>query len=426
MNEEEQYPGVLLPEVWKVERLNISGEELPVIRHVKSWNLAPLALRYILRTRFLLGLNSLVRDAYAIALAYNWAETVAEIGNLEEFLISGFLPRRDQVLQLADFLRRAHRNSTTNLVSNQVYNSRLFAVCEYFVWAMEPANHGGTRLLNEDQVEAEITKTQYVFNNLMVSVGKAKRLEPITDREINLIRRAVGPDEFGDFPPGVFTEETRYRNWVMFEKVINFGDRKGELLATKLEHIDRARNEGGVFIPRQQDDESDPRRRQPRGKTLERFVSPMSKAILPALLCYSDSPPPVGRNNPDFDTPYLFVTEEGNPLSTSAADYIIKQIGRYAARLVHVEAGINEFTREAVRGSLLGLSWHRVRHTWAEQTALGLYGLYDEGAWPILQEWGGWSDEKSMEHYIKYARRKISDQAAREYQAMLSLRGRHA
>ena len=408
-------------DVWKVERLNIDGEELPVIRHADSWHPAPLALRYILRTRFSLGLNSLMRDAYAICLTYNWAEGIDEIGNLEEFLISGHTLDRSQIFNLSDFLRRSYKHSLIGLVSNQVYNTRLFATSQFFEWAIEPTNHGGTALLDEDEIENEISRVQRLFERLKVFVGKSHRLEPLTDFEIRLIRQAITSDEFGEFPSGVFTEKTRYRNWIMFEKVLNFGDRKGELLATKLQHIERGRNEGCIFIPRQQDDSSDPRRRQPRGKTNERLVRPMSKDVLPLLLRYSDSPPPIGRNDPAIITPYLWVTEEGEPLSIRAADYIIKQIGKYAAQLMANRAEIDEFTRESIIGSMLGLTWHRVRHTWAEQAALALYSKYGEGAWPILKEWGGWNDESSMEHYIRNARRKISDRAAREYQSSLTL-----
>jgi hypothetical protein len=407
--------------VWRVERLNSRGEELPVIRHIESWHLAPLALRYFLRTRFYLGPNSLTRDAHVVALAYNWAEEAAEIGNLEEFILSGQTPARDQIFQLSCFLRRSYRNRSSGLVSNHAYNSRLFAVSQFLQWALEPTNHGGSAVLDEDQIESEISKVQRIFERLKVSVGRSQRLEPLTDLEIRLIRQAIGPDEFGEFPPDVFTERTRYRNWIMFEKVLNFGHRKGELLATKLQHVARCRSDGRIFIPRQQDDEADPRRRQPRGKTNERLVRPMSKDVLPSLLRYCDSPPPLGRNDPAIVTPYFWVTEDGSPLSIRAADYIIKQIGKYAARRATRETGIDDLTRESLIASLLGLTWHRVRHTWAEQAALGLYSKYGEGAWPILKEWGGWNDESSMEHYIRLARRSLSDRAAREYQASLTL-----
>jgi hypothetical protein len=409
--------------VWTVERLNIQGEELPVIRHAESWHLAPLALRYVLRTRFYLGLNSLLRDVYSVAHAYNWGEQVEGVGDLEEFLVSGRTLNRGQLLQLSEWLRRSDRGSESHIVSNQVYNARLFAARQYLEWAIEPTNHGGKALLDEDEIELEIAKMQRLFKGLELRTGRAHRLEPLIPCEIKLIRRAIAPDEFGEFPAGVFTETTRYRNWVMFEKVLNFGDRKGEMLATKIEHLEPCMVDGCVFIPRQQDDEDDTRAFQPRGKTLERLVQPTNRTVLSTLMHYRDNPPPEGRNSPKFTSPYLFVTEDGEPLSVRAADYVIKQIGKYAALLAETEPDLDPHMRKYIRSSLLGLSWHRVRHTWAEETAVALYEKYGEGAWPILKEWGGWSDEKSMEHYIRHARRAISDRAARDYQSSFSLEG---
>ena len=416
--------------MWVVERLDIDGEELPVIRHFKeTWLPAPIALRYVLRTRFRLGPASLTNDLRAIAILYNWAEATEGIGNFEDFLTSGQVLNRDQLLTFIPYLQRRHYYEAAevdsvlpdyiacpSLVVDQTFNTRLFAIQQYLEWAIEPTHHGGEAILDEDERDMQTTKMMRVFVNENLPVGDSLRREPLTIAEVLLIRRAIAPDEFGNFPPNVFTEDTRYRNWTMFETALNFGPRKGELLTLKVNHLPAHKDEKFLLIPRQQDAQEDPRkRRRLRGKTNERRVPPMNPNLLPSILGYRDAPPPLGRNDPRFTTPYLFVTKDGQPIANSTADHIIKQIGRYAARLLDFDEMFDAHMRAQTKESLLALSWHRIRHRWAEIAALALYRKLGVRAWAILKEWGGWRSEESMQRYIEYAKRAISDHAAREY-----------
>ncbi|MET0465557.1 MAG: tyrosine-type recombinase/integrase, partial [Chitinophagaceae bacterium] len=203
----------------------------------------------------------------------------------------------------------------------------------------------------------------------------------------------------------------------MFETCTNLGTRKSEMLTLKKIHLPANGVAKHIFlIPRQQDDPEDPRRRRRlRGKTKERRVPLMDPNLLSSILAYRDLAPPVGRNDARFTTPYLFVTVAGEPIASSTADHIITQIGWYAARLAAGEETLNKYARAQMKESLLGLTWHRLRHTWAEFAALRLYEKYREGATAILKEWGGWNSEESVQRYIENARRLISDRAAREY-----------
>ena len=415
--------------MWVVERLDVDGEELPIIRHKETWLPAPVALRYALRTRFRLGPVSLTNDLRAIAILYNWAEATEGIGDFEDFLTSGQLLDRDQLLTFLPFLQSRRYYDLAELdedspdyltlppvVCNQSFNARLFAVTQFLEWAVEPANHGGGARFDEDERELQTAKMMRLFKDAKLPVGDSPRREPLTIEEILLIRKAIAPDKFGNFPHGVFTKATRYRNWVMFESALNLGGRKGELLTTKISHLPANKDEKLFLIPRQQDAPEDPRkRRRLRGKTSERRVPLMDPNLLPSILGYRDAAPPVGRNAPWITTPYLFVTVGGQPISSTAADHIIKQIGKYAAALLDQDTTLDQHVRTRMKESLLALSWHRLRHTWAELAALSLYRRHGEGAWAILKEWGGWRSEDSMERYVENAKRLISFEAAREY-----------
>lgn len=424
--------------MWVVERLDVDGEEFPILRHAKTWLPAPVALRYALRARYRLGTASLATHLGAVAILYSWAEVEEGVGDFEDFLRSGRTLTRDQLLTFLPYLQSRRFYSAAELdglspnrltlppvVCNQTFNTRLTAVTRFLEWAVEPANHGGEMLLDEDERETQTSKMIRLANNERLSVGESPRPDPVTWEEISLIRKAIMPDEFGDFPPDVFTEATRFRNWIMFEVALNLGVRKGELLTLKVSHLPAMSDKKQFFfVPRQQDAQEDPRkRRRPRGKTNERRVPLMEPNLLPSILGYRDAASPVGRNDPGLTSPYLFVTAEGRPIAISTADHIIKQIGKYATRLLDQDTTIDKHVWERRKESLLALSWHRLRHTWAEQAALELYRKHGHGAWAILKEWGGWNGEESMQRYIEYAKRAISERAGREYLASFGKKG---
>jgi integrase len=427
-----------LPKVWVVERLDVDGEELPVIRHAKTWLPAPIALRYALRTRYRLGPASLADHLRGVAILYSWAESEEGVGDFEDFLTSGRILTRDQLLTFLPYLQSRRYYEVSELedlppdhltlppvVCNQTFNTRLTAVTRFLEWAIEPVNHGGEVLFDEDEREIQTSKLIRLTNGERLPVGESLRPDPLTREEISLIRKAIMPDEFGNFPPNVFTEATRFRNWIMFEVALNLGVRKGELLTLKVSHLPAMSDmEQFFFVPRQQDAQEDPRkRRRPRGKTNERRVPLIKPTLLPSILGYRDAAPPIGRNDPSITTPYLFVTIEGEPIAVSTADHIIKQIGKYAARLLDEDTTLDEYVRERRRESLLSLTWHRLRHTWAEQAALLLYPEHGPGTRAILKEWGGWNCEESMDRYIENARQAFSEQAGRRYLSSLSKKG---
>lgn len=410
------------PQTWVVERIDSDGEELPIVRHAATWLPAPIPLRYVVRERHRLGPAQLIADMRAVAILYNWAEVAAGVGDLEAFLTAGRFLSRGQLEDLAAELQRGRKNvlapdeqQTDCLVAGRTYNVRLFAVRQYLSWAYDHSHYGGSSDIDPKDFNERVREMDDLLKAEAVAVKGSNRREPVGPEEIEIIRRAIGPNEAGEFAPGVFDERTRFRNWVMFETALNFGPRKSELLTLKVEHLARAESAKQIFVPRQQDAPEDPRtRRRPRGKTLERVVRLMKDDadILPRILEYRDADPPVGRGS--HPSPYLFLTAAGRPVSNSTADYIIRRIGRYALRALDEDGTLDRATRERCGESLRNLTWHRLRHTWAEDQALYLYDKYDDGAWAILREWGGWKRGESMERYIQHARANVAAHAALE------------
>lgn len=131
----------------------------------------------------------------------------------------------------------------------------------------------------------------------------------------------------------------------MFEVALELGIRRGELLKLRLDSLPRGANDG-VLILRRPDDPNDSRPHEPAVKTAERAI-PASRSLLSAIRAYLTYPPPLGRVS--GKSPYLFVARSGAPLSSDRADDVIVAIGRHAG--------------------VTPLSWHRLRHTWAETMA---------------------------------------------------------
>ena len=179
----------------------------------------------------------------------------------------------------------------------------------------------------------------------------------------------------------------------MFETALELGLRRGEILKLRLDSLPRGA-ETGIKIQRYPDDPHDSRTVEPAVKTAERVV-PASRNLLSAIRYYLATPPPQGR--PGGKTPYLFVTRNGRPLSTIMADDIIQTIGKYSG--------------------VIPLSWHRLRHTWAEEMAAQL--AEQPNGLDVLMYLGGWTAQTSVRRYIQNTIAQQAQAAMRHYHETL-------
>src|SRR5262249_45917560 len=233
-----------------------------------------------------------------------------------------------------------------------------------------------------------------IFRSLRIGAANSRRKEPLTDDAVKRIREAITPetDQQGRFltndkgcllfSSGRFSKETQLRNWLMFETALDLGLRHGELLNLPLDSLPRGNNDG-VRILRLPDDKADARSNEPSVKTAERVI-PASRRLLMAFRAYLTAPQPQGRVS--GKSPYVFVTNDGEPVSLDAANNIIQSISRLSG---------------------VSLSWHSLRHTWAERMA---DLLADKPNGPDqLKYLGGWTNSQPPNRYIQNA---IAKQAA--------------
>jgi integrase len=175
----------------------------------------------------------------------------------------------------------------------------------------------------------------------------------------------------------------------MFETALELGLRRGELLKLRLDSLPRG-NDDGIRILRLPDDQADSRLKEPSVKTAERVI-PASRQLLMAFRIYLTAPQPQRRVS--GKSPYIFVTSDGEPLSLDAANDVIQSISRLSG---------------------MSLSWHSLRHTWAERIA-DLLAEKPNGA-DQLKYLGGWTNSLSPKRYIQNAIAKQAIATLRRYQ----------
>jgi len=378
-----------------------SGERLPCLVDSETWIPVRVATRWAVRFRRLRTQSSTLTDNLRIiGRVYLWARTVGEF-DLDEYLTQGQLLSARHLESFSVYLQRSRDDvgmgNTTQFNDAGTYDQQLAVVEKFLLWALYSENRGGIRLHSLEQLAAEQTRIEAIFESLLIGARPSQRLEPLEDNDIRVIRDTISPKKDADgkwmLPPQTFSQSTQLRNWLMFETALQLGLRRGELLKLRLDSLSRGDN-SSIVVKRLADDPRDSRAREPAVKTAEREI-PMGDDLHQAFHVYLTSPPPLGRVR--GKTPYLFTTLHGDPVSVDRSDDIIQAIGRYSG--VHP------------------LSWHRLRHTWAERIAETLYR--EPNGMEQLAYLGGWTNLHSSERYIERAKRRHATEWLRKYQSTL-------
>jgi integrase len=374
-----------------------TGERLPCLVDQETWLPTRVATRWAMRyRRYHTQSSTLASDLRILATLYTWARTSGSF-DLDDYLTQSNTLTPRQIEAFASTLRllepfvdtgiKVVPDVSSSLIDAGTFDHSLSITEQFLLWSLDSMNRGGLSQLTLEQLSAERAQLTYLFQSLRIGARPSERLEPLEEQEITQIRQAIGPKRQAQgswvFPEHIFSEQTRLRNWLMFETALELGARRGELLKLRLDSLPRG-SDDGIRILRHPDDPADTRTNEPSVKTAERIV-PASRPLLSAFRAYLTLPPPLGRVR--GKSPYLFVTQTGHPLSLDRADDIIQDIGRYSG--------------------IIPLSWHRLRHTWSEKWAQQF--LKQPNGKDLLQYLGGWTNPHSPDRYIQHS---IAQQAA--------------
>lgn len=321
---------------------------------------------------------STLRDnLYAISKLYTWAQQAGI--DLETQLLKGETLNPHQLEILTAYLREYSLARGQPVVSPNTLNKLLYAIEEFLLWTLDHAYSSQTAmdLQHHQMARMQLTTT---LRSLRYPGHPSQRHQPLSDTEVTAVRTALAPqrDISGKWIfPDTFGPTNALRNWLMVEMALELGLRIGELLKLRLDSLPRG-SQSRLLVRRYPDDPYDTRRHEPAVKTAERGL-PLSEPLRAALRAYVTGKPPLGRVK--GASPYLFVTKAGKPLSKGRANDIVEVISQ-ASRVQP-------------------LSWHRFRHTWAEQMAT--YLLEVPNGIDQLMYLGGWTNPQSPLRYMQQA-----------------------
>ena len=177
----------------------------------------------------------------------------------------------------------------------------------------------------------------------------------------------------------------RQRNWVIIVMLLATGMRRGELLGLRISDI--SSNEPKLVILRRPDDLEDPRRIEPNTKTGERRIE-ISRQVMQCLNNYINEYRRSIKASRKHQ--YVFVANDGQPLSLTSIDKIFQEIRKSNPNLPR------------------NLTSHVMRHTWNDRFSeqSDILGLTPEVEQKARNEHQGWSENSMMG--VTYTRRTTS------------------
>lgn len=270
---------------------------------------------------------------------------------------------------------------------NAHWKNRLMAVRDYIVWR---ANHVVSRLPLRDPglPEARHRLTQLpksLVGTMRVSRNTAK--EGMDEKTERAFLDATTPGH----PTNPFNRRNQHRNqalWLLYYA----GLRRSEPLTLTGSHLHLNDEDPYVFVPRTQDDPDDPRRQEPRNKTLAHPVSipPETAAVLHDFMVHH-RPTYSGAKK----SKYVFFSQKDKPLSITAVVRMYDQL------------------RKKVPALPKDFSTHMVRRTNKDRMgdAAEELGWNSDVEQAVVNQQSGWTrgSETSFDYQRRRLRRKGND-----------------
>lgn len=397
---------------------------MPVVASQVTGSLAPLALRFALSAIHECSPNTVEQDLRGALYAYAWSESTEGPGVFFEDLITTDSGLSDEQREsLIRFARRATAwGGADSPAAKSTFGQRLRGLQRFLDWVLLPTNHGGVSVQSDGDRLSWLKMFGILIRQATSGLdapAPSERSDPLTPDDVAQIRKVIARREDGS-APAVFSATTWLRNWALFEVLLSYGMREGEVASWSLDDLPPTvpgqLPSFDITISRQTLAKGDPRgSNAPRGKTVSRHdVPPLWPAALAVLRSYlatrrPDSRPPTPSHR------YVFVNEDGTPMSTRNVRAIIRRVGEAAAAAAADDASIDANAKRGMLARLQSLHPHVLRHTWSELMALRQYNAKGEAGFDDLQRWGGWRSTKSMDHYIQFARAFARRRSVEQY-----------
>lgn len=317
--------------------------------------------------------------------------------------------RQDEMFDLWDFMRLPFRavNGTPNqtrsrilTVHEYVHTTRLHHVLGFISWKgqtlLRKIQDRATDEPNYHLKEAmgRLTAWMTAWTSLIPRSSQSQRFygarEGLTPEQRNRLMEVILPGA----PDNPFHQH-QHRNYALIRLYLDHGLRLGEALGLKIRDLRLYGEQGQVAIHRRHDDPEDPRRKPALVKTHGRL-------LLLTDECHQALEEWITRHRVDSKrypgakkSPYLFISGEGQPLSSRSVGHIFERL------------------RDCRPVLGKAFSSHVLRHDWNERWVDQLGENVDD--LPRIdkaQKYAmGWSEKSVMP--MRYAQRAIQKLAAR-------------
>ena len=310
-----------------------SGERLPLVVD-RSGIPIPAPNQWSLTTRRpRVQSNTLIEEMRTLAHVYEWAERRAI--NLQERLQAGNGLHPGELNALFQNLfytrplgrelasRRLQDVSELRTVANSTHGARVTIARDYFVWALEQMLY---RLDVGDPRQVGIRERLSLIERQAKDFCKSSPAPSVRRSGLSSEQRAqllliVAP--LSAINP--FHKSVRYRNWALIVLMLTFGLRRGEALKVYVTDVNVRGRTPTIRIVRRPGDPNDSRAIEPAVKTLCREV-PLHREMATLLNSYVQHHRTKYPNSEA--NPFLFLSEEGKPLSLRMVNYVFGQIVR--------------------------------------------------------------------------------------------------
>ncbi len=307
-----------------------NGERLPLVVD-RSGLPVPMPNHYgLLVRRQRLQPSSLAEELATIASLHDWADRRRI--DIDERINdgNGLTPREMEAL--LDFLRyarpfgrfvadsRLHDADTEKVVSHGVHGNRILIVRDYLVWGMnETLSALDVGDLRYRHIVERRDRMQRIADDYELPEDRTGR-EGLTPPQRSRLLQVIVPT----FVANPFNKPVRFRNYVLLMLLLMFGLRRGESLKLYVSDLVlRGAKKPVMRVVRRPDDPNDPRRNEPRVKTLGREIplDHRTASMLSEFVLYHRSEFPGADRSP-----FLFISAHGEPISLRQVNTIFSQI----------------------------------------------------------------------------------------------------
>ncbi|MGZ3498374.1 MAG: tyrosine-type recombinase/integrase [Vulcanimicrobiaceae bacterium] len=275
--------------------------------------------------------NTLKTDQRTIAHLYEWARRRSVDLDSRLATAKGLSPAELTALyQNLRYIRTFGRAAASDeladvthakTVIGETHSARVGTVRDYLVWAMERVLY---RLEPGDARAREIRERISGIKRIAIEFQR-----PASDSRP--ARKGLTPDQLRrlieianpEHRQNPFQRPVRFRNMTLLILLLAFGFRRGESLKLYVSDVNVKGRRPSLTLIRRPDDPNDPRSEEPAVKTLGRvvYLGPGFARLLDAYIVHHR--PQFPRSD---ESPFLFFSRSGKPLSLRMVNYICEQI----------------------------------------------------------------------------------------------------